>query len=265
MHHHNISRLPSELPSNLIRAVRQEETVLEMHSTRPGMYRFHSFPTSNTHPSLIIKTGLCVYEVDDPAIRDDPNVDEVTKLRNRIAELESLVRELRGIYHHSFSFLLSHPSSIKGNPTLAGSTMVPIRPPPQTAMIYQRSGTLAHSRNLLALARNSSPSRPSPSIHPTTSAHTVAPECMRTLRIPVTTRLPHPFPWTVLPPQLIPTLTTPSIRTMPPPQLDSRVAVCQTLPSLHRCRTSPGRCIPHMDSSIALLNTTPRDVLLLIA
>ena len=43
------------------------------------------------------QTGLCVYEVDDPAIRDDPNVDEVTKLRNRIAELESLVRELRGI------------------------------------------------------------------------------------------------------------------------------------------------------------------------
>lgn len=44
-------------------------------------------------------TGLCVYEVDDPAIRDDPNVDEVTKLRNRIAELESLVRELRGKPH----------------------------------------------------------------------------------------------------------------------------------------------------------------------
>lgn len=28
--------------------------------------------------------------------RDDPNVDENTRLRNRIAELESLVRELRG-------------------------------------------------------------------------------------------------------------------------------------------------------------------------
>ncbi|KAI0030997.1 hypothetical protein K488DRAFT_53045, partial [Vararia minispora EC-137] len=41
-------------------------------------------------------TGLCVYEVDDPALRDDPNVDEATRLRNRIAELESLVRELRG-------------------------------------------------------------------------------------------------------------------------------------------------------------------------
>ncbi|KZT65846.1 hypothetical protein DAEQUDRAFT_768557 [Daedalea quercina L-15889] len=45
------------------------------------------------------KTGLCVYEVDDPALRDDPNIDETTRLRNRIAELESLVRELRGKPH----------------------------------------------------------------------------------------------------------------------------------------------------------------------
>ncbi|KAH9949782.1 hypothetical protein B0H21DRAFT_777052 [Amylocystis lapponica] len=44
-------------------------------------------------------TGLCVYEVDDPASRDDPNIDESTRLRNRIAELESLVRELRGKPH----------------------------------------------------------------------------------------------------------------------------------------------------------------------
>lgn len=44
-------------------------------------------------------TGLCVYEVDDPAARDDPNIDETTRLRNRIAELESLVRELRGKPH----------------------------------------------------------------------------------------------------------------------------------------------------------------------
>ncbi|KAK7681628.1 hypothetical protein QCA50_015362 [Cerrena zonata] len=44
-------------------------------------------------------TGLCVYEVDDPALRDDPNLDETTRLRNRIAELESLVRELRGKPH----------------------------------------------------------------------------------------------------------------------------------------------------------------------
>ena len=59
------------------------------------------------------QTGLCVYEIDDPSIRfvpvsrarqfvlnvdprDDPNVDENTHFRNRIAELESLVRELRG-------------------------------------------------------------------------------------------------------------------------------------------------------------------------
>jgi len=29
-------------------------------------------------------------------LRDDPSLDESTRLRNRIAELESLVRELRG-------------------------------------------------------------------------------------------------------------------------------------------------------------------------
>jgi hypothetical protein len=34
------------------------------------------------------QTGLCVHEVDDPEIRDDLTVDEVTKLRNRVAELE---------------------------------------------------------------------------------------------------------------------------------------------------------------------------------
>jgi len=44
-------------------------------------------------------TGLCVYEIDDPASRDDPTLDESTRLRNRIAELESLVRELRGKPH----------------------------------------------------------------------------------------------------------------------------------------------------------------------
>lgn len=44
-------------------------------------------------------TGLCVYEIDDPALRDDPSIDENTRLRNRIAELESLVRELRGKPH----------------------------------------------------------------------------------------------------------------------------------------------------------------------
>lgn len=56
-----------------------------------------------------------MYEIDDPALRyvfclpkktqthyirsrDDPTVDENTRLRNRIAELESLVRELRGVW-----------------------------------------------------------------------------------------------------------------------------------------------------------------------
>ncbi|KAH9924344.1 uncharacterized protein BXZ73DRAFT_50631 [Epithele typhae] len=58
-------------------------------------------------------TGLCVYEVDDPALRDDPNVDENTRLRNRIAELESLVRELRGKPHPKWA----EPSFCDGDAT----------------------------------------------------------------------------------------------------------------------------------------------------
>ncbi|EJF63274.1 hypothetical protein BD309DRAFT_859987 [Dichomitus squalens] len=57
-------------------------------------------------------TGLCVYEVDDPALRDDPNVDENTRLRNRIAELESLVRELRGKPHPKWA----EPTFCDGDP-----------------------------------------------------------------------------------------------------------------------------------------------------
>ncbi|KZV90000.1 hypothetical protein EXIGLDRAFT_617542, partial [Exidia glandulosa HHB12029] len=40
-------------------------------------------------------TGLCVYEVDDPNVADDPNVDEMTRARKRIAELEGVIRELK--------------------------------------------------------------------------------------------------------------------------------------------------------------------------
>lgn len=42
-------------------------------------------------------------------IRDDPTIDEATRLRNRIAELESLVRELRGAYgvFYAISFYFS--------------------------------------------------------------------------------------------------------------------------------------------------------------
>jgi hypothetical protein len=76
-------------------------------------HHFHSNFSPLFNPR---QTGLCVYEIDDPSIRsvhfprvfpnplltctrhsrDDPNVDESTRYRNRIAELESLVRELRG-------------------------------------------------------------------------------------------------------------------------------------------------------------------------
>lgn len=44
-------------------------------------------------------TGLCVYETDDPASRDDPSLSETQRLRKRIAELEALVREMKNKPH----------------------------------------------------------------------------------------------------------------------------------------------------------------------
>ncbi|KAH8817787.1 hypothetical protein DL96DRAFT_1623356 [Flagelloscypha sp. PMI_526] len=88
-------------------------TALSPPSCRPLIYRSLTFSCLNCHTSKrkcdrkrpcqrciqLGLTGLCVYEIDDPAARDDPTIDETTRLRNRIAELESLVRELRGKPH----------------------------------------------------------------------------------------------------------------------------------------------------------------------
>jgi hypothetical protein len=49
--------------------------------------------------------------------RDDPSLDENTRLRNRIAELESLVRELRGLFHPPSIIRFSlKPRFSKGKP-----------------------------------------------------------------------------------------------------------------------------------------------------
>ncbi|THH10056.1 hypothetical protein EW146_g8494 [Bondarzewia mesenterica] len=50
-------------------------------------------PPSGIRPPPALSSSLTVFH------RDDPNLDEITRLRNRIAELESLVRELRGKPH----------------------------------------------------------------------------------------------------------------------------------------------------------------------
>ena len=41
------------------------------------------------------KSGLCVYEVDDPATAEDHNIDETAQVHQRIAELEGVFRELK--------------------------------------------------------------------------------------------------------------------------------------------------------------------------
>ena len=81
--------------------------------------------------------------------RDDPNVDENTRLRNRIAELESLVRELRGM---SRTFLtLKHEliSRLQENHILVGLSLT-------SAMVMQpRNGI----RDLHDVHKHSSPDK----------------------------------------------------------------------------------------------------------
>lgn len=40
------------------------------------------------------QTGLCVYEVDDP-VRKSKFQDEKSRMQNRIAELEGVIREVK--------------------------------------------------------------------------------------------------------------------------------------------------------------------------
>ncbi|KAI0041431.1 hypothetical protein FA95DRAFT_1611018 [Auriscalpium vulgare] len=82
-------------------------------------------------------TGLCVYEIDDPSIRDDPNVDEGTRLRNRIAELESLVRELRGKPHPRWA----DANFCDGDPNEKWHSRASKRPPHMRLNLQRRRGS----------------------------------------------------------------------------------------------------------------------------
>lgn len=92
--------------------VRQKASLPEMHSAWPGKL-FHRPDTPSRSHTLTLHRPVSVstkwmtppsgmlllyYSLTTTKRfrRDDPNIDETTRLRNRIAELESLVRELRG-------------------------------------------------------------------------------------------------------------------------------------------------------------------------
>ena len=149
--------------------------------------------------------------------------------------------------------------------------MVLARAPRQTT-IYLRNGIHARSRNPLALARNSSPSRRNPSILPTISVLTAARGCIPTLPTMATIPPPPLSQWTLHPPPLLPhhpgeipiSLTTAFIQTTPQP-LVSLAGVYQIPRSLPNFQILPERCIALTASSIALLSTVPGVVLSLIA
>ncbi|KAL0961515.1 hypothetical protein HGRIS_006456 [Hohenbuehelia grisea] len=124
-------------------------------------------------------TGLCVYEIDDPALRDDPTLDETTRLRNRIAELESLVRELRGKPHPRWAdsnFRDGDPNEKWHSRASKTNTMAKRRSPDETPQ-HSRGGVLT---SLLAPIKTEAPSdnsqqalyRFSPSPGPSMRYHT---------------------------------------------------------------------------------------------
>ncbi|EIN12810.1 hypothetical protein PUNSTDRAFT_59909 [Punctularia strigosozonata HHB-11173 SS5] len=103
-------------------------------------------------------TGLCIYETSDPnerraltspltlgapdqpSCRDDPNLPEVERLRGRVAELESLVRELRGqdaTFILIYSIVLNVWSCGRQTPPAVGRTAARSRLPVEANALPQ--------------------------------------------------------------------------------------------------------------------------------
>jgi hypothetical protein len=99
-----------------------------LHSARPGtlsspssglsVHICHRQVSVSTR-SMILPSGKFLIKSHrriSPINRDDPSVDENTRLRNRIAELESLVRELRGEHHNHLIFTIGLLEILLGKP-----------------------------------------------------------------------------------------------------------------------------------------------------
>ncbi|KAK7053334.1 hypothetical protein VNI00_003960 [Paramarasmius palmivorus] len=115
-------------------------------------------------------TGLCVYEVDDPSQRSDPN-DESSRLLKRVAELEGVIRELKNKPHPRWVQPRPDGTSDCGSPkdTCKPSDTITSRSPASTppfgdgiAESHPRTGTMVQIPRY-----SSSPlSSPSPTITP---------------------------------------------------------------------------------------------------
>ncbi|KAH9929515.1 uncharacterized protein BXZ73DRAFT_48132 [Epithele typhae] len=121
-------------------------------------------------------TGLCVYEVDNPSHRANAQ-DEAERLKKRVAELESIIRELKNKPHprwaHSGQGPASseagsppHDSDVKAGPSTSGSSS-PSSPKSPRA---QRRGTSSPSTQYLE-PRALSSAVPSPLLTPSPGPH----------------------------------------------------------------------------------------------
>ncbi|KAF8827378.1 hypothetical protein HHX47_DHR4000117 [Lentinula edodes] len=105
--------------------------------------------TDPYQPPLQLKGEIMDLEFTvDTDHRDDPNIDETTRLRNRIAELESLVRELRGKPHPRWAdsnFRNGDPSE-KWHSRATKTLPTPKRRAPSPELVEDQNSSHSHVR-----------------------------------------------------------------------------------------------------------------------
>ncbi|KAI9569617.1 hypothetical protein HD554DRAFT_2204380 [Boletus coccyginus] len=81
---------------------RTTQSCLNCHTSKRMVFHLRSkapmWPLYAAGSGTPFRTGLCVYEVDDPSQRGDTQ-DESSRLRQRVAELEGVIRELKNKPH----------------------------------------------------------------------------------------------------------------------------------------------------------------------
>ncbi|KAI0930417.1 hypothetical protein AcV5_007140 [Taiwanofungus camphoratus] len=133
-------------------------------------------------------TGLCVYEVDDPK-RSNDSEDEKSRLQKRVAELESVIRELKNKPHPRWVHLesITHDSPTPGDKTQAEALVKDTQPQHGSPKPDSRNPRGSTSNHLAATNAASSRLSPSPSVPESPSPiDTPSPQSFVDMQFPAT-------------------------------------------------------------------------------
>ncbi|KAI8993109.1 hypothetical protein BD414DRAFT_412762 [Trametes punicea] len=119
-------------------------------------------------------TGLCVYEVDNPSHRANAQ-DEAARLQKRVAELESIIRELKNKPHPRWAQPGGSAGTNAGSATNNAAGENPGPSDPSTTKVGQSAASFSVSPKPPARTRNSTPSSPSSTLGGTSSPSSCPP------------------------------------------------------------------------------------------